>query len=150
MGAYLSGRLLKWHHDLCMGLNFRPSAISHSSIAFFMISTLFALGNVVYTGSARGRARGVRERVIYSQRHGRVGEGAWGRLVPERGTRVGDRVQLWSVRMHFNVNGFKIITLHSNFQTFLQHFTRKKLDIGCFVLNMKIIWCFTILKKHMK
>jgi hypothetical protein len=35
-------------------------------------------------------------------------------------------VQVCSVHMHFNVKGFKIITLHSNFQTFLQHFTQKK------------------------
>ena len=34
-------------------------------------------------------------------------------------------VQVWSVYMQFNVKGFKIITLHSNFQTFLQHFTKK-------------------------
>jgi len=36
-------------------------------------------------------------------------------------------VQVWSVYMHSNVKGFKIITLHSNFQFFfLHHFTPKK------------------------
>jgi hypothetical protein len=31
--------------------------------------------------------------------------------------------------------GFKIITLHSNFQAFLQHFTIQKLDIGPFYIE---------------
>ena len=44
----------------------------------------------------------------------------WGQLV---GT--SPSVKVWSVHMHFNVKGFKIITLHSNFHTFLQHFTKK-------------------------
>jgi hypothetical protein len=35
-------------------------------------------------------------------------------------------VQVCGVHMHFTVKGFKIITLHSNFQTFLQHFTKKR------------------------
>ena len=39
-------------------------------------------------------------------------------------------VQVWSVHMHFNVKGFKIITLHSNFQIFLQHFTKLKTWYG--------------------
>ena len=34
-------------------------------------------------------------------------------------------VQVWSVHMHFDVKGFKMITLHSNFQTYLQPFTNK-------------------------
>jgi hypothetical protein len=34
--------------------------------------------------------------------------------------------------MHFNEKGFKVITLHANFQTFQQNI----LDIGRFVLNM--------------
>jgi hypothetical protein len=61
-------------------------------------------------------------------------------------------VQVWSMHMHFNVKGLQIITLHSNFQTFLQHFTILFyfFDIGCFVLNMKIIWCLTMLKKYMQ
>ena len=29
--------------------------------------------------------------------------------------------------MHFNVKGFKIITVHSNFQTFLQHNAKENL-----------------------
>ena len=37
----------------------------------------------------------------------------------------GIRVQVERVHMHFNVKGFKIITLHSIFQSFLQHFTKK-------------------------
>ena len=45
----------------------------------------------------------------------------------------GASVQVWSVDMHFNVKGFKTIKLHSNFPTFLQHFTKEKLDIGRFV-----------------
>ena len=42
--------------------------------------------------------------------------------------------------MHFNVKlrASKYITLHSNFQMFLQHFTQIFFDIGRFVLNMKI------------
>jgi len=40
--------------------------------------------------------------------------------------------------MHFNVKGFKIITLHSNSQNVLQLFT-KILDISRFVINMEII-----------
>ena len=59
--------------------------------------------------------------------------------------------EVWTC-MHFKVKGFKIITLHSNFQTFLQHFTKQKhqLDIDRFVLNMKMLLCLTILKKYMQ
>ena len=39
-------------------------------------------------------------------------------------------VQVWGVHMHFNVKGFNIITLHSNFQTLFQHFTQKKTSIS--------------------
>ena len=64
---------------------------------------------------------------------------------------MGPNVQVWSVHMHFNVKGFKIIRLHSNFQTFLQHSTNKiKLDVNRFVLNMKIIRYLTILNKYMQ
>ena len=35
-------------------------------------------------------------------------------------------VKVWSIHMYFNVKGFKIIILHSNFQTFLKHFTKKE------------------------
>ena len=45
-------------------------------------------------------------------------------------------VQVWSVQyMHFGVKGFEIITLHSNFQTFLQHFTQKKPWYGPFCIK---------------
>ena len=36
------------------------------------------------------------------------------------------KFEVCTLHMHFNVKGFKIITLHSDFQTFLQHFTRKQ------------------------
>ena len=80
----------------------------------------------------------------------------------------GGSVQVWSVHMHSNVKSFKIITLHSNIPTYLQHFKEKrkinnnnninkveeedeeKERIGWFVLNMKILWCLSILKKFMQ
>jgi hypothetical protein len=45
---------------------------------------------------------------------------------------------MFKFEMHFNVKGFKIITLHSNSQNVLQLFT-KILDISRFVINMEII-----------
>jgi hypothetical protein len=39
-------------------------------------------------------------------------------------------VQVWSVQLHFNVKGFKMITLHSNFQTFLQHSQKRELILA--------------------
>ena len=60
---------------------------------------------------------------------------------------MGISVRVWSVHMHFKVKGFKIITLHSNF--FCNTSQKEKFCIGRFVLNMKLIWCLTILKKYM-
>ena len=53
--------------------------------------------------------------------------------------------------MHFNMKkGFKIITLHSNFQTFFETLNKKKVDVRHLVLNTKLILVLTILKKYMQ
>ena len=83
-------------------------------------SRCLTMGNHVHKD-----ANGILNRSISNLNRGTNGRGFSPGRTPTS-LAVTTRVQVWSVHMHSNVEGFKIITLHLNFQIYLQHFTKIK------------------------
>ena len=52
----------------------------------------------------------------------------------------------WAVHIHFNVKGFKIITLYLNFQAFLQHLTKKRTSYWPFCIDYENNIIYVLIK----